>query len=785
MAGNNHGGSDAQEEQRAWWLDALAPYVVSGCLPAVPSSSLTLDAFACNAYVQGTGQLIYITQSSKALGPLSGGNGTYWLALSRDVSSVVSGWTRQPGSHYLWQLSASQPATPSGGLIFAQVTVAGGVITAVSRIHVKGDDRILDVTRGPYNTPRDGTGNAATGINQALLDASAGGYKVFLPCGTYRTTAEIILQANTELYGASRDCTVIAPDTGTLIPRPVKALSVNRVYVHDVQVDCGDGAVVGRQGIAGLNSTSYMRVERTLVKRCGQYGITFGDTSSFPFSSGGHGIEWIDNIVDMTTIPSGACTGTIAMEHFPRGGSGFYVEPGPLIQGNTVLGGAADNGIKINNARGGRIVGNWINGASCSTAAGAITIAGSSGTIIANNHITDTRLGMVVSSAPRSAATGGNDARNNNIVIEGNTLRKFSESGIFGSDGNQDMLIRNNTLILDSGAALSAIAFQPQPAASGGDGFARLTIQGNHIVGFVTGMSLAQDTGATLGFLDLVINENLLSTGVATPGYAITVDIAPNSIYSNNIIIGYRNGIRAGGTGGSLGVRMQGNTMRDLNPANSASEACLVVVGNYPQILGNRCVAGAGHPKYGLSLNGSTYPMIEGNQWIGMETGDLVLLNTGSMTAATPSPQAYYTVNPAFNGPADTNENTIASVTLPKSYFSLFGGIEIEAFGEIAGAGGTKDLRLYFGGTLLGAALNTGVVTTTYRMSAIVSMQGTATTAQHAYVQGWEGTVLELAAFNSLTVDTVTNTVEVKLTCQKASAGDTCRQRSFIVKPWR
>src|SRR5215510_7463842 len=93
---NTHSTPDPSAEQRAWFGDALAPYVVSGCLPSVPSSSLTLAAFACQGYVHDTsGELIYVDQPAHAVGPLSGGDGTYWLALHRDFSSAVSGWTRQ------------------------------------------------------------------------------------------------------------------------------------------------------------------------------------------------------------------------------------------------------------------------------------------------------------------------------------------------------------------------------------------------------------------------------------------------------------------------------------------------------------------------------------------------------------------------------------------------------------------------------------------------------------------------------------------------------------------
>jgi hypothetical protein len=63
---------------------------------------------------------------------LSATNGNWWLAVHADLSTPVSGWTRRSGSHFLVQQAATQPANPSGGLVFAQLTVASLVITAVT-----------------------------------------------------------------------------------------------------------------------------------------------------------------------------------------------------------------------------------------------------------------------------------------------------------------------------------------------------------------------------------------------------------------------------------------------------------------------------------------------------------------------------------------------------------------------------------------------------------------------------------------------------------------------------
>jgi len=133
QAAETHGLPDPVQEMGAWFSESLAPFIQSGCLPSVPASSLTLAAFACQGYVRSTGQvLLYVKQTAQAVGPLNGGNGTYWLAVHQDKTTVVSSWTRQAGTHYLWRLSASALADPSGGLMVARITVAGGVVTAVA-----------------------------------------------------------------------------------------------------------------------------------------------------------------------------------------------------------------------------------------------------------------------------------------------------------------------------------------------------------------------------------------------------------------------------------------------------------------------------------------------------------------------------------------------------------------------------------------------------------------------------------------------------------------------------
>lgn len=149
----------------------LSSFISSGCTPTVPSpASLTFDAFACSGTIHVSGVWpVFIEQAAAAVGPLNGGNGTYWLAVHRDTSTAVGGWTRQTSTHYLWQLAASQPANPTGGLVVRRITVTAGAITVSRPRCVYAPTQVLDTS---VDVRRCGVVmNGSTDNTQALLAA--------------------------------------------------------------------------------------------------------------------------------------------------------------------------------------------------------------------------------------------------------------------------------------------------------------------------------------------------------------------------------------------------------------------------------------------------------------------------------------------------------------------------------------------------------------------------------------------------------------------------------------
>lgn len=132
---NTHGTPDTLYEIQCLGGDLLPALVLSTTYPTVPvPPSMTLAPFATVAYVRESAtpaRLIYVAQPAASV-TVVGADGGYWLAVHKDTHSAVAGWTRQPGTHYLWRASGTEPQAPDGALLVSSLTVAGGAITAIS-----------------------------------------------------------------------------------------------------------------------------------------------------------------------------------------------------------------------------------------------------------------------------------------------------------------------------------------------------------------------------------------------------------------------------------------------------------------------------------------------------------------------------------------------------------------------------------------------------------------------------------------------------------------------------
>ena len=201
---NNHGVPDVTQEQQAWFGDASAGYVVSGCAPAVPGSGLTLAAFACKGYGKETGVLHYIDQPAFAVTVTSAA--TSWLAIHRNTTSTPTGcaggnWVRVAGSHYLTCASATHPQNPTGGLLFRKIIVTAGNVSSsfdYRYLSPQGSAaRSLNVTDAVFGADPTGATDS-TAAFQAAANASADRPIFFSPIvgsAATGTNAEIIIPA--------------------------------------------------------------------------------------------------------------------------------------------------------------------------------------------------------------------------------------------------------------------------------------------------------------------------------------------------------------------------------------------------------------------------------------------------------------------------------------------------------------------------------------------------------------------------------------------------------------
>jgi hypothetical protein len=180
-------------------LAALMPgsYVSAGCLPSLPVSALVFDPVACEGTVLASGQAIPVSQEAAAIGPLSGGNGTYWLALAPDAAGTpAGGWTRQVGTHYIWQKVDARPGGPVA--LLAKVTVAGGAITVVEDWRAPASllrHGRYDVDDPLYGGVADDTTDVGPALRAALAAAAAQeGSVVHLPAGRYALETNVTIQ---------------------------------------------------------------------------------------------------------------------------------------------------------------------------------------------------------------------------------------------------------------------------------------------------------------------------------------------------------------------------------------------------------------------------------------------------------------------------------------------------------------------------------------------------------------------------------------------------------------
>jgi hypothetical protein len=195
--GGSMGGATLAEEMRIWWGDAWRSFVAEGCLHAVIASTSVVMP-TCRAYIKDVSvsppQMRAVKAPPSRFITYSAGDGVYWLLLHASLTETVSGWTREPGTPYLWRYAEfapplmdsveQQPAVPPGGILLSKAVVDGGAIVRVGdlRVDAPTGDGAVNVMSPIFGTTRDCVTDDRAAI-QAAINNSAwrGVYRVYLP----------------------------------------------------------------------------------------------------------------------------------------------------------------------------------------------------------------------------------------------------------------------------------------------------------------------------------------------------------------------------------------------------------------------------------------------------------------------------------------------------------------------------------------------------------------------------------------------------------------------------
>jgi hypothetical protein len=171
-ARSTHAQPDQGMEQQAWFGDMLGGFVQAGCLP-VPAGSLTVTLPTCQAYARSVTpapalRYIWDPQARELTLPASQ---TLWLAAHWSVVEPVAGWTRLPGTHYVWQSATTQGTLPDGAVWLARLVTDALAVSAVEPLAPASPLR-LEILAGTVYAPQYGLRCDGASDNSAALDAA-------------------------------------------------------------------------------------------------------------------------------------------------------------------------------------------------------------------------------------------------------------------------------------------------------------------------------------------------------------------------------------------------------------------------------------------------------------------------------------------------------------------------------------------------------------------------------------------------------------------------------------
>jgi len=128
-----------------------------------------------------------------------------------------------------------------------------------------------------------------------------------------------------------------------------------------------------------------------------------------------------------------------------------------------------------------------------------------------------------------------------------------------------------------------------------------------------------------------------------------------------------------------------------------------------------------------------------------------------------------------------TDETDLKSTTLPaRTTMGAGGRLRIRASGTTAGTNAQKDIKLYFGGVVIGTISVAAAAENDWIFNAEIISTGTAT--QRCNVLGYEGTAIDVVNYQATSVNTNNATI-VKIAGDLANTGDTITVTTWSIEP--
>ena len=523
-----------------------------------------------------------------------------------------------------------------------------------------------------YGADPTGTADSTTAINNALLSNAS----VYIPSGTYLTSASLNVQSNQTVHGDGSQ-SIITCANGAIINFSLS--SITRSFIRDLKISVtGTGFVGETAGIYLLNAT-YCVTESVEMVGCNWSGVWLDAASNYntvrkcyfhgfsePAGSGGdvriysaHGAG--------TTAPSY----NIIEDNIMYGGGGFGVgieDPDSatvaagfprfnLVQGNRVgahltygllnymPGGVGAPSINSGN----QFINNYIENISglCptnnSSGAGIYQVGvGGGGTQIIGNEIVNCCTNtMNRSLAPGGIGISGLPTGLTPPVIMGNTISNMSQG-----DGILIVSCLGSTIVEGNSIAM--------PSSNNGTGPGGATMQGN-------GLRLEASSNITVG-------PNTVQT--FCPGSALF--IYANGINNNNISIsggnysnfatGTGNPLQTAQNGGFSVTQLQitGALFSSLTSADALSLSAVIV----GALVG---CTGASSTGSGLFINASTFIRVTGGDY-STGTGSVAIATGGTCTRSFIDKSCYFGAVSSLINNAGTGciiEWYVANSTIP------------------------------------------------------------------------------------------------------------------------